>query len=96
MELPLNKLKDIGLKCDIDNYFFGKINMEYFSFWEIRVGVKALDKEIEAINNMIMSICQREVSNFIGLMNYFCDMWSCISYTLEPFTSLTYITLKFK
>ena len=56
--------------------------MEYLSFRETSVDVKPLDKEIEAINNMIMSICQREVSNFIGLMNYYCDMWSWISHTL--------------
>ena len=56
--------------------------MECLGFWETHVGVKPFDKKIEVINNIILLACQREVSNFIGLMNYYCDMWSWISHTL--------------
>ena len=32
LELALNKLKEIGLKINIEKYFFGKTKMEYLYF----------------------------------------------------------------
>ena len=49
LELTLKKLKEIGLKCNIENYFFGKSEMEYLGFWVTRNGVKSTDKKIQAI-----------------------------------------------
>ena len=51
LELILNKLKEKGIKCDIEKYFFGKTEMEYLGFWVTRDGVKPVNKNIEAITN---------------------------------------------
>ena len=40
LELALNKLKESGLKCNIEKYFFGQTKMEYLRFWVTRDGVK--------------------------------------------------------
>ena len=52
LELTLNKLKEKGLKRDIENYFFRKTEMEYLGLWVTRNGVKPINKKIEAITNM--------------------------------------------
>ena len=40
LEHTLNKLKENGLICIIERYFFGQNKMEYLSFWVTRDGVK--------------------------------------------------------
>ena len=38
----------------------------------------------------------KEVQKFIGVINYYRDMWTSRSYTLEHLTEFTYIKNKFK
>ena len=52
LELTLNKLKEKGLKCNIEKSFFGQTEMEYLGFWVTRDGVKPINRKIEAITNM--------------------------------------------
>ena len=41
-------------------------------------------------------IFQRKLSQFIGLVNYYCNMWARRSHTLSPLTSITSIKVKFE
>ena len=66
----LNKLKEKGLKCNIENYFFGQTKMEYLDFLVTRDGIKPTNKNIEVITNMNPSTSQKTVRNFIGVINY--------------------------
>ena len=52
LKLTLHNLKEKGLKCNIENYFFGKTEMEYLGFWVTRNGVKPININIAAIKNM--------------------------------------------
>ena len=52
LELTFNKLKEKGLKCNIENYFFGKTEMKHLDLWVTRNGVKPINGKIEAITNM--------------------------------------------
>ena len=63
--------------------------MEYLGFWVTRDGVKPINKEKEAINNMKPPTSWKEVRKFIGVVNYW---W----HKLVPLTRLIYIKRKFK
>ena len=52
LELTLNKLKEKGLKCNIEKAFSGKTEMEYLGFCVTRNGVKPINRKIEAMKNM--------------------------------------------
>ena len=52
LELTLNKLKESGLKCNIEKYFFGQTKIEYLGLWVACDGVKPTDK-IRSNKNMI-------------------------------------------
>ena len=52
LELILNKLKESGLKCNIEKYFFGQTKIEYLGLWVACDGVKPTDK-IRSNKNMI-------------------------------------------
>ena len=44
--------------------------MEYLGFWVTRGGVKPINRKIEFITNMAPLTYQKEVRNFIVVINY--------------------------
>ena len=52
LQLALTKLKEKGLKYNIEKYFFVKTKMKILVFWVTRDGVRPTTKQIEAITNM--------------------------------------------
>ena len=52
LEHTLNKLKESGIKYNIEKSLFGKTEMEYLGLWVTRDGFKPINRKIEAITNM--------------------------------------------
>ena len=52
LELTPDKLKEKGLKCNIENSFIGKIEIKYLGFGVTCDGVKPTNKKIDPITNM--------------------------------------------
>ena len=52
LELTLNKLKEEGLKFNIEKSFFRHTKMEYLGFWVTRNDVKPINRKVQAIENM--------------------------------------------
>ena len=44
LELTLNKRTGKGLKCNIENYFFGQNRIKYLGLWVTRYVIKPIDK----------------------------------------------------
>ena len=94
--LKIQKLKYNGLKCTIKKSAFGKNEMEYLGFWVTRTGIRPINKKIEAMVNMRPPNNTREACAFIGLVNYYKDMWDRQSHILHSLTSLMSPKVKFK
>ena len=58
--------------------------MEYLVFWVISYRIKPIDKKIEAMTNMAPTTYQKEVRKFIGVINYYRNIWPRRSHTLAP------------
>ena len=80
----LNKHKFKGLKCNIKKSFFGYTEMGHLGFWVTRNGVKTINRKIEEKEHMKPPTYQKEVRQFISVVNYYYNMWSGRSYTLAP------------
>ena len=70
--------------------------MEYLGFWVTRDVVKPINRKKEAITNMAPNIYRKLVRKFMGIINYYLNMWSRRSHQLAPLTGLTYIKRKVK
>ena len=70
--------------------------MESLAFWVKRDDVKPINKNIEAITNMVPPTSQKKVRNFIGVINYYRYMCPKRSNILAPLTKLTSIKKKCK
>jgi hypothetical protein len=55
----------------------------------------AYPKKVEAIKNMIHPTTRRELRPFIGIVDYYRDMWVRRSELLTPLTSMTSKNVKF-
>jgi hypothetical protein len=85
----LTRLQASGLKVNASKSFFGRTQLEYLGYWITREGVKPLNKKVEAISNLAPPTNRKEVRSFIGLVNYYRDMWKQRSEILAPLTKLT-------
>ena len=50
--------------------------MEYLGFWVTRTGIQPINKKVEAIVNMNPPKNTKEECAFIGIVNYYRDMWA--------------------
>ena len=96
LEKVLQKLAEAGLKVNDNKYFFGRHECEYLGFWVTRNGVSPLAKKVEAIKNIQTPKTRKSVRRFVGLVNYYRDMWPRRAHTLAPLTKLTSEKTKFK
>ena len=70
--------------------------MECLGFWVTLTGIRPINKKVEAIVKMKLPKNTKEVHAFIGIVNYYRDMWAKRSHLLHPLTTLTSHKVKFK
>jgi hypothetical protein len=96
LEQVLSRLLEAGLKVNVPKSLFGREELEYLGYWITRDGVKPLNKKVEAINNLAAPTNRKELRRFIGLINYYRDMWIRRSEVLAPLTALTSTKVNWK
>jgi len=88
------KLQDAGLKVNIKKSFFAQEELEYLGYWINREGIQPVANKVHAITNIAAPKTKKELRRFIGLVNYYRDMWIRRSHVLAPLASLTPKTTK--
>ena len=67
LELTLNKLKENGLKFNIEKSLFVQTEIEYLGSWVTRDGIKPMSRKIEAIINYYRRIWPRRSHTLASL-----------------------------
>jgi len=96
LDLVLERIKHAGLKCNINKSFFCKGELEYLGYWITREGIQPVPKKIEAILKIATPTTRKQLRSFIGLVNYYRDMWIRRSHILAPLAELTSKSVKWK
>ena len=92
----LFRLKQAGLKVNGNKSFFARSELEYLGYWITRDGIKPLPDKVKAILKIETPRNQKELRSFIGVVNYYRDMWVRRSHVLAPLASLTSKKTKWK
>ncbi len=92
----LRRLAAAGLKVNANKSFFGRHELEYLGYWITRDGIQPLPKKVEAIMKIAEPKTKKELRAFIGIVNYYRDMWVRRSHILAPLAALTSKTAKWK
>ena len=69
--------------------FFAKDKLEYLGFKITRNGIMPLPDKVQAIKNIAVPTTKKQLRSFIGIINYYRDMWIHRSEVLAPLTSMT-------
>ena len=96
LEVVLTRLKDAGLKVNAKKSCFARTELEYLGYWITRDGIKPVYKKVEAVLKIAEPKNRKELRSFIGVVNYYRDMWVRRSHVLAPLAELTSKTKKWK
>ncbi len=85
----LTRLGEAGLKINDKKSFFASGALEYLGYWITRDGIQPMKDKVQAIMNLDEPKTRKELRSFIGIVNYYRDMWIRRSHVLAPLAKLT-------
>jgi hypothetical protein len=62
--------------------------LQYLGYWRIRQGIQPQPKKVEAIPRLSAPQNRRQLRHFLGMVNYYRDVWQRRSHPLMPLTTL--------
>jgi hypothetical protein len=88
METVLTRLRDTRLKVNAAKSSFCAHEIEYLGSILIREGIKPQPKKVQAILVLSLPNIVKELRHFLGMVQYYQDMWVRGSEMLAPLTDL--------
>ena len=89
LEEVFTRLASAGLKVNASKSHFCSDELEYLGYLINRKGVRPTMKKVEAIMKIDAPTTRKQLRSFIGMVNYYRDMWPQRSHLLAPLSSLT-------
>ena len=89
LDRVLNKSKQKGFKVNAEKSFVARNELEYLGFRITRQCIIPLPDKVEAIKNIAVLTTKKQLRSFIGLINYYRDMWRQRSKILTPLSNMT-------
>ena len=84
----LTKLQDAGLKVNADKSKFCALETEYLGYILTRDGIKPQPNKVQAILALNPPTNVKELRRFLGMVQYYRDLWAKRSEMLAPLTDL--------
>jgi hypothetical protein len=88
IETVLTRLRDAGLKVNAAKSFFCTHEIEYLGYILTRGGIKPQQKKVQAILTQNPPNNVKELRHFLGMVQYYRDMWAKRSQMLAPLSDL--------
>ena len=89
------RLQKVGLKVNARKSCFGAHKFDYLGYHITREGVMPIPKKFEAIQSLAVQKTRKQLRQFIGMINFYRDMWQKRSEFLAPLTALTSKNVKY-
>jgi hypothetical protein len=88
MGTVLTRLNDARLKVNVAKSLFCAHEIEYLGYILTREGIKPQSKKVQAIIALNLPNNIKELKHFLGMVQYYLDMWARCSEMLAPLTDL--------
>ena len=85
----LRRLQAAGLQVNLPKSKIAVQELEYLGYWLTPKGIRPMAKKVEAIKNLQAPKTVKQVRSFLGMINYYKDMWQHRSHLIAPLTDLT-------
>ena len=89
------RLHNAGLKVNASKSCFGAQHFDYLGYHVTCDGVMSIPKKVKAIQDLAVPKTRKQLRQFIGMNNFYCDMWQKRSELLAPLTALTSKNVKY-
>jgi hypothetical protein len=96
MEQVLERLQKANLRANLLKCFFGEAKIDYLGYEITRDGIKPQPKKVEARLKLSPPETKGQVRHFLGMINYYRDIWQKRSHMLAPLTGLVSPLVKYK
>ena len=94
LQQVLARLDKAGFRANVRKCTFASDRVEYLGYDISRNGIHPQPKKVEAILKMQPPTTKKQLRRFLGMVNYYRDMWRRRSHILAPLTSLSGKTVK--
>jgi hypothetical protein len=84
LEEVFKRLQQAGLKVNAKKSNFGAHKMEYLGYNITRTGIQPIAKKIQAIQAIKTPKTCKRLQGFIGMINFYRDMWKNRASLLAP------------
>jgi hypothetical protein len=88
LEELLRHLHDVGLKVNAEKSTFCALEIEYLGYILTRDGIKPQSNKVQAILAIQLPTNVEQLRHFLGIVQYYRDLWARRSNMLAPLTSL--------
>jgi hypothetical protein len=96
LEMVLARLSTDGMRDKAFKSKFFSEQIKYLGYWITRKGIQPVNNKVVVILKIKAPTTRKELRQFIGIVNYYRNMWFCRSELLAPMTSLTSSKVKFE
>ena len=96
LEEVFMRIEQAGLRINAEKSFFAKPEVDYLGFHINRKGIQPMPKKVDAIKAIQPPTTRKQLRHFIGLVNYYRDMWPRRSEILAPLSKLSSNKIPFK
>ena len=94
MKVVLKRLNDIGFRANLRKLFFMQKEVECLGFLLTTDGLKPQPKKVEAMNRIKPPTNSKQLKRFLGMINFYQDMWPKRSHILALLCKLSSTTGK--
>jgi hypothetical protein len=88
LSMVLTRLQDVGMKINADKSNFCTLETEYFGYILTRDGIKLQLNKVKVMLALAPPRNVKELCRFLGMVQYYRDLWARCSDMLAPLTSL--------
>ena len=95
LEEMSTRLQKARIKVNASKSCFGAHKFDYLGYHVTRDRVMPIPKKVKAIKALTIRKTCKQLRQFIGMINFYCDMWQKRSELLAPLTALTSKNVKY-
>jgi hypothetical protein len=96
IEEVLRRLETAGFKANLRKSFFMQKEVDYLGYKLTSNGIGPQPKKIEAMDRILPPTTNKQLRRFLGMVNFYRDIWKKRSHILAPLNDLSASTSKIK
>ena len=96
LNIVLTRLNKANFRENVRKCYFAQDNLEYLGYQLTREGIQPQPQKVEAICRLAAPKTRKQLRHFLGMVNYYRDMWQRRSHILAPLTKLSSKAVPYK